>query len=79
VFARYRAAVASYEPAPYSGRIVVLRSENTRDSRPDLGWSLLGAGVETYTIPGDHHSSITRHVTETAARIRTCIETAGSP
>ena len=79
VFARYRAAVASYVPAPYSGRIVVLRSENTRDVRPDLGWSVLGVGVETYTIPGDHHSSITRHVAETAARIRACIEAVGSP
>jgi hypothetical protein len=53
---------------------VVLRSENTRDSRADLGWSVLGAGVETYTIPGDHHSSITRHVAETAARMKACIE-----
>jgi amino acid adenylation domain-containing protein len=74
VFARYRAAVESYAPAPYPGRVVVLRSENTRDRRADLGWSVLGAGVETYTIPGDHHSSITRHVAETAARMKACIE-----
>jgi len=79
VFARYRAAVGSYAPAPYPGSIVVLRSENTRDSRADLGWSAFGERVETHTIPGNHHSSITRHVAETAARIRACIEAAVSP
>jgi amino acid adenylation domain-containing protein len=76
VFAHYRRAMRKYEPARYSGRIVVLRSENTRDLRRSLGWSMVSDAVETYDIPGDHHTSITRHIAATAARISACLEEA---
>jgi len=73
VFLRYRRAIAGYAPARYSGRIAVLCSERTHDTRPHLGWSSVSGHVETYAIPGDHHTSITRHVAATGARIRECL------
>ncbi len=76
IFARYRRAIAHYAPARFPVRIAVLRSASTEDFRPNLGWSSVGDDVETHTIPGDHHSSITRHVVETAARMSACIEAA---
>jgi amino acid adenylation domain-containing protein len=75
-FTRYRQAMARYSPARVPVRIAVLRSEAFRDLRPNLGWSSIGECVETHAIPGDHHSSITRHVAETATRMRACIDSA---
>ncbi len=76
IFARYRRAIDGYAPARVPVRIAVLRSSESRDVRPNLGWSAVGERVETHTIPGDHLSSITRHVAETAAAMRTCIDSA---
>jgi amino acid adenylation domain-containing protein len=76
VATRYRRAIAAYRPAPYHGRIAVLRSEGTRDFRPSLGWSLIGEGVKTYDIPGNHITAITRHVTTTGTCIAACLEEA---
>src|SRR5262249_10804324 len=59
LFARYRRAIAAYDPAPYPGRLAVLRSETMRDLRPSLGWSGIGKQVELHAIPGDHFTSIT--------------------
>jgi thioesterase domain-containing protein len=73
---RYRRAMASYVPGRYPGRLVVLRSEENKDLRPSLGWSEIAATVETYTIPGDHHTSITRHVAATGAQIKAALEAA---
>ena len=76
VFAHYRRAMRKYEPARYSGHIVVLRSQHTHDMRRSLGWSMVSENVETYDIPGDHHTSITRHIAVTGARIAACLEEA---
>jgi amino acid adenylation domain-containing protein len=76
VFYRYRRAVGSYAPARYRGRIAVLRSAETRDKNPDLGWSSIAEQVETFVIPGSHHTSITRHVATTGACIKACLEAA---
>ncbi len=73
---RYRRAMAHYRPVPYSGRLAVLRSEAQLDLRPSLGWSGLATIVETHVIPGDHHTSITRHVAATGARIKACLDAA---
>ena len=73
--ARYRRAVQAYLPAPYPGRLVVLRSEYPEDRRPDLGWSQVSPRVEVHAVPGDHLGCITRHVGTTAARLGACIET----
>ena len=72
--ARYRRAVHAYVPAPYPGRLVVLRSERLEDPRPDLGWSQASPRVEVHAVPGDHLGCITRHVDATAGRLRACLE-----
>jgi hypothetical protein len=78
-FARYWQAMARYSPTRVPVRIAVLRSASFEDMRPNLGWSSIGEHVETHAIPGDHHSSITRYVAETAARMRACIDAALLP
>jgi amino acid adenylation domain-containing protein len=75
-FMRYRRAMAQYSPTRVPVRIAVLHSASFRDFRPNLGWSSVGQDVETHLIPGDHLTSITRHVAETAARMRACIDAA---
>jgi hypothetical protein len=76
LFARYRRAIAAYDPAPYPGRLAVLRSETMKDLRPSLGWSAIGKEVELHTIPGDHFTSITSNIATTAARLRACLDSA---
>jgi len=75
-FLRYRRAMERYAPARLALRIAVLRTTETKDFRPNLGWSSVGQAVEAHFIPGDHLTSITRHVAETAARMRACIDAA---
>jgi len=72
--ARYERAVRAYLPARYRGRILVLRSEEEADPRPDLGWRGICPHVETQSVPGDHLGAITRHVRATGARLRECLE-----
>ena len=76
LFARYRRVIAAYDPAPYPGRLAVLRSETMKDLRPSLGWSAIGKEVELHTIPGDHFTSITSNIATTAARLRACLDAA---
>ena len=76
LFASYRRAIREYAPARYPGRIAVLRSEHTYHGRPHLGWSTVSAQTQSHTIPGDHHTSITRYVAATAAQIRQCLASA---
>ena len=74
-FARYRDAIKRYVPAPYAGRVVVLRPENHRDTRPAMGWTAFAPGAQTVIVPGDHHTVVTRHIDSTAAHVRTCLQT----
>ena len=76
LFNRYRRAIAAYDPAPYPGRLAVLRSEAVKDLRPSLGWSGIGKEVELHAIPGDHFTSITSNIATTAARMRACLDSA---
>jgi amino acid adenylation domain-containing protein len=76
LFARYRRVIAAYDPAPYPGRIAVLRSETMRDLRPSLGWSGISGQVELHPIAGDHFTSITSNIATTAARLRACLDSA---
>ena len=70
----YRRVIKAYVPAPYPGRLIVLRSQHTQDSRPDLGWGLVNERVEVHEVPGDHLGAITRRIEETARRLRDCLE-----
>lgn len=72
----YRRAIAAYAPKHYPGRVVVLRSGENKDLRPSLGWSAIAPDLETYTLVGNHHTSITRHVASTGARIKAVLDAA---
>ncbi len=76
LFNRYRRVIAAYDPAPYPGRLAVLRSETMKDVRPEMGWSAIGRQVELHAIPGDHFTSITRDIATTAAQLRACLDSA---
>jgi amino acid adenylation domain-containing protein len=76
VMGRFRDAVRKYVPKRFPGRIAVLRSAGTRDTRPDLGWRSFAAEVETHALPGSHLTSVTRHVATTAECIKSCLEAA---
>jgi amino acid adenylation domain-containing protein len=74
VFAGYRDAIRRYAPAPYEGRVVVLRPENHRDSRAAMGWGAFAPGAQTVVVAGDHLTVITRHLDATAAKVRSCLQ-----
>ena len=65
----YRPSFRRYMPAPYDGRVVVLRAAERATGRSDLGWSRILPHLEPGTIPGGHLSCITRHVDAFAARL----------
>ena len=69
-YARYFTAVMAYVPRPFAGRLLVFwPSEQTlrRPDDPTLGWGPLVEHVEVLTVPGDHHTIVTRY-TELIAR-----------
>lgn len=76
--AHYRRAFLAYVPAPYPGRLAVLRSQSPGDPRPDLGWASVNRHVQVHAIPGDHLGCVTRDVGGTARRIAACLAEAGS-
>lgn len=65
----YRPSMRRYAPAPYDGRVVVLRAEEHPGGPPDLGWRRILPDLEVGTLPGGHLSCITRHVDAFAARL----------
>ena len=70
----YRDVIRRYVPAPYAGRVVVLRPENHPDTRPAMGWTAFAPGAQTVVVAGDHHTVITRHLDATAAQVRSCLQ-----
>jgi thioesterase domain-containing protein/acyl carrier protein len=73
----YRDVIRKYVPAPYAGRVVILRPENHPDTRPAMGWTTFVADAETLVVPGDHHTVITRYLDATAAQVRSCLQIPG--
>ena len=73
-FAGYRDAMRRYVPAPYEGRVVVLRPENHSDPRPAMGWTAFAPGAQTVVVAGDHHTVLTRHLDATAAKVKSCLQ-----
>jgi amino acid adenylation domain-containing protein len=76
---KYLRAIALYKPAPYAGRVAVLRAETFRDMRPTLGWSTVSTQVDAHQLAGDHQTAMTRHSAETGACIAACIDAALRP
>ncbi|HEY5724374.1 MAG TPA: thioesterase domain-containing protein, partial [Methylomirabilota bacterium] len=65
----YHSAFRRYAPAPYVGRAVLLRGEEEPAYRPDQGWSRILPRLQVEVIPGNHLTSITRHVDVLANRL----------
>ena len=72
--ARYRDTIKKYAPAPYTGRVVVLRPEHHPDTRPAMGWARFIPDAQMVVVPGDHHTTITRHIDTVAAQLRTWLQ-----
>ncbi len=67
-------AVARYNPAPYEGRVVLLRARDARrgaEVSPTHGWErLVASGLAVEDVPGDHHGVLRApHVGELAERL----------
>src|SRR5215813_2368411 len=76
---RYRMAIRRYVPGPYAGPVVLFRAEELPTKRPDLGWPRrLLPHLTVVTIPGDHHTCVTRHVATFAGRLEEMLQKAGS-
>jgi len=70
VTAAYVGPIAQYDPAPYAGRVVVLKSALMRDFRQHLGWAMIASDVDSASIPGDHFAAITRYAPDLGATLR---------
>ncbi|MFY0523094.1 alpha/beta fold hydrolase [Archangium gephyra] len=74
-------AVASYNPEPSEGRMLLLRARDARKGATvdaTHGWGRLAAsGLTVEDVPGDHHSALRApHVTELAQRLTRWLEEA---
>ena len=72
----------NYRPKPYSGRVVMLRTQDAQVSYPTdatAGWGKLAAQVEVQNLPGDHITCQTEHVADVAERIGKCLEAISKP
>ena len=66
------AALARYEPQPYSGDVVLFRAPVANPGDGGLGWDAwIEGGIEVHEIPGSHHDLIARP--ELADGLRRCI------
>ena len=75
----YRPSFRRYAPAPYDGRVVLLRAAERPTGPTDLGWSRILPHLEVGTIPGGHLSCITRHVDAFAARLEQILQQGEEP
>jgi amino acid adenylation domain-containing protein len=71
----YPQSLLRYKPKPYPGRltVVVNRDEFGRDRSPD-GFQFAQGGIDTHTVPGNHHSYIREHAESAAAQLRACLQ-----
>lgn len=74
-----RRGAGLYRPAPYPGRITLIRSEiHARSTEPYLGWDgTASAGIDLRRIAGDHSLLFTRdHIGPAARELQTCLREA---
>ena len=70
----YRRAVLGYSPRPYSGRVVLFRTDELLLRAPDdptAGWRRIATQLEVCPIPGDHYTCITEHLDSLAGCLTT--------
>jgi thioesterase domain-containing protein len=73
----YTHAVLSYAPRPYPGKVrLLVTADDLGKGGPDLGWAPLAAELAVEEVPGDHHSVLTHHLEDLAARLRPLLEAA---
>lgn len=75
----YHSSFQRYAPAPYDGRVVLIRSENRPAYRLDLGWARILPHLEISRIPGTHLTAVTRHVDALAARLEQALRQGEEP
>ncbi len=72
-------AMNGYVPRLYPDRVTLfLASELSveRSDDPTLGWCEVAKEVDVHLVPGDHLTSITRHVKFIAKKLRACLDEA---
>jgi acetoacetyl-CoA synthetase len=70
------AALLSYTPRFYNGKIIFLKARNSGvvfPGNPGRIWRGLAREFELYTVSGDHVSAIHKHSDEVAERISNCM------
>ena len=70
----YRRAVLGYIPGHYSGRVVLLRTDDLLSRAPNdptAGWRHVASQLEVCAIPGDHYTCITEHLESLAGCLAT--------
>jgi acyl-CoA synthetase (AMP-forming)/AMP-acid ligase II/thioesterase domain-containing protein len=77
LFELYSLISQSYIPRRYSGRIVLMSSENQSGNQtpdPTMGWKRVAREVRVVSVPGDHLGCITTHVNSLADELRRCVD-----
>jgi amino acid adenylation domain-containing protein len=74
VYAAHGEALRRYRPAPYGGRVLLLRAEEGDDPAP--AWRPLArGGLEVRDVPGDHFGMLREHVQPLAGAIQAFLST----
>ncbi len=63
---RFTRAIERYAGGPYAGHVVIVRSRNLDDARPDIGWARLAGSTEVHVLHGDHVTIVTHQVDQLA-------------
>lgn len=71
----YRRAIATYMPARYAGRVVLLRAADA-GGEGDRGWRRVADRLTVHVVPGDHLTCLTTHAAALAERLRACLDEA---
>ena len=73
LFSKYQQRMSVHMPGPFPGRVALFRSSYGSD-RPladaATGWDILTAGEDVHRVPGNHHTCVTTHASDLAARMR---------
>jgi thioesterase domain-containing protein len=77
----FRRLVRGYMAQTYRAPITLLVSEgrSAAHADPTLGWSKVSSQVELHTVPGDHHSCVTLHLSAVADILRSSLTSTVSP
>jgi thioesterase domain-containing protein/acyl carrier protein len=69
VFEANLKAVRAYQPAPYPGRVLLVRAARRPEEDATLGWGPLAPGLVAEALDADHYSLLEEPAVETLARL----------